>query len=283
MKTETTNNLVDSIGQRLLSSAEPNGIALKPISGRGNKGKLPVFSASLPWPVRFLTETTAMDALYSAWRDQMLDDIAVHARHTREHIGKDTLDGRVMSAVAKVPRHEFVPTEMKSFAYINRPLPIGCGKTISQPFIVALMTDLLDLAPGDNVLEIGTGLGYQAAVLAELVKHVYTIEILEDLGTEARRRLTQLGYKNISPRIGDGYSGWPEHAPFDAIIVTAAPDLVPPPLIYQLKPGGKMIIPAGATEDTQQLLLVIKNDTGKINIREILPVRFSELTRGEDD
>lgn len=188
-----------------------------------------------------------------------------------------------MSAVAKVPRHEFVPTEMKSFAYINRPLPIGCGKTISQPFIVALMTDLLDLAPGDNVLEIGTGLGYQAAVLAELVKHVYTIEILEDLGTEARRRLTQLGYKNISPRIGDGYSGWPEYAPFDAIIVTAAPDLVPPPLIYQLKPGGKMIIPAGATEDTQQLLLVIKNDTGKINIREILPVRFSELTRGEDD
>ena len=233
-------------------------------------------------PLISVRERVAMDALFSAWRDQMLDDIAVHARHTRKQSGKDALDERVMDAVAKVPRHEFVPAEMKSFAYINRPLPIGCGKTISQPFIIALMTDLLDLTPDDVVLEIGTGLGYQAAVLAELVKQVYTIEILETLGSEARRRLARQGYDNITIRLGDGYTGWPEQAPFDAIIVTAAPDLVPPPLIYQLKPSGKMIIPAGASTESQQLLLVVKNEAGKVNIREILPVRFSELSRDDD-
>ncbi len=223
-----------------------------------------------------------MDALYTAWREQMLDDIAVHTRHTSAQIGKETLNQRVMAAVAKVPRHEFVPVEMKSFAYINRPLPIGFGKTISQPFIVALMTDLLDLEPDHAVLEVGTGLGYQAAVLAELVEQVYSIEILDELGNEAERRLSDLGYENISVRVGDGYSGWPEYAPYDAIIVTAAPDLVPPPLIYQLKRGGRMIVPAGATADSQQLLIVEKNLKGRVNIKEILPVLFSELTRSDD-
>ena len=201
----------------------------------------------------------------------------LHAEHAAVPFGRETLSAPVMEAMGKVPRHEFVPVELRSFAYADRPLPIGYDKTISQPFIVALMTDLLELDGDDTVLEVGTGLGYQAAVLAELVNQVYSVEIIEELESEARKRLTRLGYENVHTRVGDGCLGWAEAAPFDAVIVTAAPDLIPPSLIGQLKPGGRMIIPAGASLESQQLTLVEKDAEGRVNSTELLPVRFSEL------
>jgi protein-L-isoaspartate(D-aspartate) O-methyltransferase len=160
------------------------------------------------------------------------------------------------------------------------PLPIGCEKTISQPFIVALMTDLLDISAEDVVLEIGTGLGYQAAILGELARKVYSMEIIEELGTQAKQRLHRLGFTNIETRMGNGYHGWSEHAPFDKIMLTAAPDLIPPPLLHQLKSGGKMVLPAGLP-DAQQLLLVQKDESGKVGTKEILAVRFSQLEETE--
>jgi len=174
-----------------------------------------------------------------------------------------------------------VPVELRPYAYLNRPLPVGCGKTISQPFIIALMTDLLEPQAGDVVLEVGTGVGYQAAILAELVQQVYSVEIIDELTQHAKRRLMRLGYRNIEVRTGNGYYGWPEHAPFDKIIVTAAPDLIPPPLLAQLKPGGRMVIPAGIP-DEQQLMLVEKAENGTLATSNILPVRFSEL-EGDSD
>jgi protein-L-isoaspartate(D-aspartate) O-methyltransferase len=220
------------------------------------------------------------DAPFTALRSTMVEEILAHVEFSREQIGKPTLSTAVMQAVAKVPRHDFVPTELRQYAYADSPLPIGYGKTISQPFIVALMTDLLDIGPDDKVLEIGTGLGYQAAILAELAAHVFTVEIVEELAKEARMRLGRLGYKNVEFKLGDGYYGWPEHGPFSRIIVTAAPDLVPPPLLSQLKPGGRMIIPAGIA-DSQQLTLVTRDASGKIAMREVLPVRFSVFEAGE--
>jgi protein-L-isoaspartate(D-aspartate) O-methyltransferase len=175
-----------------------------------------------------------------------------------------------------VPRHEFVPVEIRPYAYVDQPLPIGWNKTISQPFIAALMADLLEISPGDVVLEVGTGLGYHAAVLAELADKVFSVEIVEELGTAAKKNLARLGYKSVKLRIGDGTRGWPEHAPFDKIICTAAPDLVPPPLLQQLKPGGRMAIPAGLA-DAQRLMLVEKDKSGKTSLREVLRVRFSLL------
>ncbi len=217
------------------------------------------------------------DQLFASPRRQMVQDIAVHATHTGPKTGKAALDERVIEVMGKVPRHEFVPATLRSVAYADTPLPIGYDKTISQPYIVALMTDLLDLEADDVVLEVGTGLGYQAAVLAEIVKQVYSVEIIEELEDEARKRLKQLGYTNIETKLGDGCLGWPEHAPFDAIVVTAAPDLIPPALIGQLKPGAKMVIPAGISLDTQQLMLVEKDGNGRITTKEILPVSFSAL------
>jgi len=209
----------------------------------------------------------------------MIEEIAAHVRFAREQIGKPALDETVMAAIAKVPRHDFVPVELRQFAYADTPLPIGGGKTISQPFIVALMTDLLELKRGDRVLEIGTGLGYQAAILAELAGAVFSVEIVEELARQARARHSELSYGNVEIKLGDGYYGWPEHAPFDKIIVTAAPELVPPHLIGQLKRGGRMVIPAGMA-DTQQLMLVVKDGDGRTTIREILPVRFSTFEPG---
>ena len=197
-------------------------------------------------------------------------------------IGKATLDERVMTAMGKVPRHEFVPVELQPYAYVNLPLPIGFNKTISQPLIVALMTDLLDISADDAVLEIGTGLGYQAAILAQLAREVYSIEIIEELGQQAKQRLRREGCTNVELKIANGYHGWSEHAPFDRVIVTAAPDLIPPPLIHQLKNGGKMVIPAGLP-DAQQLVLVDKDGNGRVTIREILQVRFSQLEDTEPD
>jgi len=217
---------------------------------------------------------------FQGLRQTMLAEIAAKTIFDSARLGKAALDPRVMNAMAKVPRHEFVLLELRPYAYADTPLPSGFDKTISQPFIVAVMTDLLDLRPTDTVLEIGTGLGYQSAILAELAQHVYSIEIIEELAAQARQRLARQGYVNVDIRIGNGAAGWPEHAPFDKVMVTAAPELIPPPLIYQLKPGGKMVIPAGLP-DEQQLILVDKDAGGAVSTREILPVRFSLLEDAE--
>ncbi len=216
---------------------------------------------------------------YDLMQQRMVGEIVAETVFVTPRLGKSSLNARVIEVIGKIPRHEFVPGELKDYAYLNRPLPVGYGKTISQPFIVALMTDLLEPKREDTVLEVGAGVGYQAAILAELVQQVYSIEIISELANEAERRLDRLGYRNVEVRIGNGYYGWPEHAPFDKIIVTAAPDLIPPPLIEQLKVGGKMVIPAGIPSK-QQLLLVEKNPNGKLATREVLPVRFSELEQG---
>jgi protein-L-isoaspartate(D-aspartate) O-methyltransferase len=213
---------------------------------------------------------------YAAERQAMVDTIAAYVLLSADRIDRARLDDRVMAAMAKVRRHDFVPVELRPVAYANTPLPIGCGKTISQPFIVALMTDLLGIEPGDRVLEIGTGLGYQAAVIAELAAEVYSVELIEELAEEGRRRLAAAGYRNIQVRVGDGSLGWPQHAPFDKVIVAAAPELIPPALIQQLKPGGRMVIPAGL-EEAQQLLRVDKDADGRTAAREVIPVRFARL------
>ena len=220
--------------------------------------------------------STMTPDVYAAAREQMVAAVTADTIFACASIGKAALGERVMATLGKVPRHEFVPVELQPFAYANVPLPIGFGKTISQPFIVGLMTDLLAIDAGDAVLEIGTGLGYQAAVLAELAQKVYSVELLEELANQAKQRLRQQQYTNIEFKIGNGYYGWPEHAPYDKIIVTAAPDLIPPPLIEQLKAGGKMVIPAGLAE-AQRLLLVEKDVTGALTTAEILPVRFTQL------
>jgi len=213
-------------------------------------------------------------------RQHMLLEISAGVVHVSDVLGKTALDERVMAVMGSVPRHEFVPVELQPYAYANIPLPIGFEKTISQPFIVALMTDLLDISANDAVLEIGTGLGYQAAILSRLARKVYSIEIIEELAGQAKQRLRRQGCSNIEVKVANGYHGWSEHAPFDKVIVTAAPDLIPPPLLHQLKAGGKMVIPAGLP-DAQQLVLVEKNSDGRVTTREILQVRFSQLEETE--
>jgi protein-L-isoaspartate(D-aspartate) O-methyltransferase len=193
--------------------------------------------------------------------------------------GRDIKDQRVLDALGTVPRHEFVPKALERFAYVDGPLPIGYGQTISQPFVVAFMTEQLNPKPTDRVLEIGTGSGYQAAVLSRLVAEVYTIEIIEPLARRAEADLKRLGYNNVKVLAGDGYRGWPEHAPFDAIIVTCAPDHIPQPLVEQLRDGGRMIIPVGALED-QQLYLLQKRGA-RVEQQAILPVRFVPMRRGQ--
>jgi len=215
---------------------------------------------------------------YTRLRREMVKEIERDVRDTSLYIDSEVLDERVMRAMDTVPRHEFVLEEMKSHAYENRPLAIGYGQTISQPYIVALMTDLLRPKKDHRVLEVGTGSGYQAAVLAALTDRVYTIEIIEELGKQAAKRFRQLGYKNIVTRVADGYYGWEKAAPFDSIVVTAASDHVPPPLIRQLKPGGRMVIPVGGRFQVQQLMLIEKTAEGRIRTRQILPVRFVPLT-----
>lgn len=214
--------------------------------------------------------------LFENLRREMLAEIVTEAALTVGHTGRAAFSERIMRVIGDMPRHEFVPVELQPYAYLNRPLPIGYEKTVSQPFIVALMTDLLELDEGDVVLEIGAGAGYQAAILAELVKHVYTVDIIEELAQGAERRLKRLGYENVEVRVANGYYGWPEHAPYDKIMVTAAADLIPPPLLAQLKAGGRMVIPTGIP-DKQALVLVEKSASGSLSTREILPVRFSEL------
>lgn len=193
---------------------------------------------------------------------------------------RDVTDSATLAAMRSVPRHEFVPAGMRDRAYADHPLPIGYGQTISQPYIVAYMTEILDVVPGMKVLEVGTGSGYQSAVLAEIGVEVYTIEIFDALATSARARLRRLGYENVTVRHGDGHAGWEDEAPFDAVIVTAAAGYIPPALTDQLRPGGRMVIPVGSVYGVQNLILVLKDDDGALRTRSLLPVRFVPMLEG---
>jgi len=212
----------------------------------------------------------------------MVDEIVSMARSFGAGTGRGAIEPRVLNVLARIPRHEFVSAQLRANAYDNRPLPIGHGQTISQPYIVAVMTDLLRVGAGDTALEIGTGSGYQAAVLAELGARVSSIEIVEPLALEAGERLRRMGYANLATKVGDGYHGWPQQGPFDVIVVTAAASHVPPPLVRQLKSGGRMVIPVGAPFQTQQLLLVQMRTDGTVTTRQVMPVIFVPLTGGHD-
>lgn len=229
-------------------------------------------------PVPFGARATAAPQAYEEERAELVRTVEREMESTRSYHRREGLDPAVVEALAAVPRHRFVPEDQRRWAYDNRPLPIGHGQTISQPYIVALMTDLLDLEPDDRVLEIGTGSGYQAAILGEIVDQVYTIEVVEPLHQRSLALLAELGYDQIETRLGDGYYGWPEAAPFDAIIVTAAASHVPPPLLEQLASPGRMMIPVGSRFMVQQLVLVTKSADGEISLEQILPVRFVPLT-----
>ena len=232
----------------------------------------------------FLVLTTVIPAAggaepdFDGQRRRMVEEVAAMARSTSWELGREGFSPPVLRALGAVPRHRFVPDNAVHAAYRNRPLSIGLGQTISKPYIVALSAELIDPKPGHNVLEVGTGSGYQAAILAELVQTVYSIEIVEPLGRQAADRLAALDYRNVEVRIGDGYQGWPEKAPFDGIVVTAAAPRVPMPLVEQLKPGGRMVIPVGRLPDEQELLLVVKRPDGVVQVRTVISVRFVPLT-----
>jgi protein-L-isoaspartate(D-aspartate) O-methyltransferase len=213
---------------------------------------------------------------FAILRRHMAEMIVINVELASEELGKAALDERVIAALGRVPRHRFVPEPLAAYAYHDRPIPIGFDKTISQPFVVAVMTDLLAPQPHEVVLEVGTGLGYQAAVLAELVRQVWSVEIIEEFAASAETRLRQLGYAHVGIRIGDGSRGWAEHAPFDKIIVTAATELMPQALIDQLKPGGRMVLPMGPFA-MQKLTVIDKDATGHVELRSLIPVRFSPL------
>lgn len=233
------------------------------------------------WVCLFLCAASeARGGDFEGERRGLIRDIAVQGVPSGIAAGRSVFSPAVLAAMEKVERHRFVPAELAGQAYHNRPLPIGHGQTISQPYIVALMTELMKVEPGDRVLEIGTGSGYQAAVLAELAGAVFSIEIIAPLGRQAGERLAALGYRNVTAKVGDGYYGWPDAAPFDAIMVTAAASHVPPPLLQQLKPGGRMVIPLGSRFAVQSLMLVEKDQDGTVSNRQILPVRFVPLTGG---
>ena len=213
---------------------------------------------------------------YVTLRHAMVEIVAAHTEATRETTGIAHLNRRVVQAMLDVPRHDFVPAEIRAYAHSDGPLPIGWDKTISQPFICALMIELLDVAPTHRVLEIGTGLGYHTALLAQLAVEVYTVEIVEELATQASDRLRRAGIRNVKTRIGNGVNGWPDFAPFDRIVLAAAPELIPAALIAQLKPGGRMVLPCGLNE-AQQLMTVAKDASGKLTTRNVLPVRFAPM------
>lgn len=225
-----------------------------------------------------VSATGATDTDFAGERRQMVAEVAAMARATAAETGRQRFSDAVLQAMESVPRHRFVPEAAIGSAYRNRPLSIGSDQTISQPYIVALSAELIDPKPGDVVLEVGTGSGYQAAVLAKLVDRVYSIEIIEPLGRQAADRLKALGYRNVEVRLGDGYQGWAEKAPFDAIVVTAAAPHVPEPLLAQLKPGGRMVIPVGRRDEGQDMLLVVKGNDGRLQTRTVIPVRFVPLT-----
>lgn len=228
--------------------------------------------------IMYPTSCCSADDPYQSAREKLVAVIEENVTATRAYIDRKTLNPKVLQAIGNIPRHKFVPPGQEKHAYQNRPLAIGHGQTISQPYIVALMTDLLELTPDSKVLEIGTGSGYQAAVLNDLAAVVYSIEIIEPLAKEVAHRLDEQGYTDVHTKSGDGYYGWPEAGPFDAIIVTAAADHVPPPLLQQLKIMGRMVIPVGSRFQTQQLLLIVKESESSISTRQILPVVFVPLT-----
>jgi protein-L-isoaspartate(D-aspartate) O-methyltransferase len=215
---------------------------------------------------------------YTLERDEMVRTIESHAREAGLALRGDQIDPKVLEVLRALPRHEFVPEGLREAGYADHPLPIGYGQTISQPFIVALMTDVLNVGPNSVVLEVGTGSGYQAAVLAQLVRQVYTIELIPALTESASHRLSRLGYANVSVRQGDGYYGLQEAAPFDGIIVTAAAGHIPPPLLQQLKPGGRMVIPVGPPFGLQHLTVLERDPEGRVRTRQLFPVRFVPLT-----
>jgi protein-L-isoaspartate(D-aspartate) O-methyltransferase len=218
---------------------------------------------------------------FEGQRARLVAEVDATYAATQRETGLAAMSPAVRAALGKVERHRFVPPAQQAQAYGNHPLPIGSGQTISQPYIVALSTELIAPHAGQRVLEIGTGSGYQAAVLAEIVSQVYSMELIPDLGREAAAKLRALGYANVEVRIGDGYAGWPEQAPFDAIVVTAAAPQVPPALLEQLKPGGRMVIPVGASQAAQELLLLTKRADGSVERRSVLPVRFVPLVPGK--
>lgn len=213
---------------------------------------------------------------FAILRRHMAEMIVINVELASDELGKEALDERVIAALGRVPRHCFVPGPLAAYAYHDRPIPIGFDKTISQPFVIAVMTDLLALQPHEVVLEVGTGLGYQAAILAELVRQVWSVEVVEEFATSAETRLRRLGYAHVGIRVGDGLRGWAEHAPFDKIIVTAATESMPPALIEQLKPGGRMVLPMGPS-GIQKLTVVDKDAAGRVELRKLIPVRFSPL------
>jgi protein-L-isoaspartate(D-aspartate) O-methyltransferase len=224
----------------------------------------------------------AQNTDFAQARDQMLAEIDAQVIFHWPRLGKAALDRRVLQAMADVPRHDFVPPDVRAYAYADAPLPIGCGKTISQPFIVAVMTDLLAPQPDERVLEIGTGHGYQTALLSRLAGQVFSIELIKALSDHAAGLLRRLGCHNVLLRVGNGHHGWSEMAPFDKILVSAAPEAVPPALLQQLAPGGRMVLPAGPV-DQQKLLLIERSDdatTLELTTREVFPVRFSVLEDG---
>jgi protein-L-isoaspartate(D-aspartate) O-methyltransferase len=230
----------------------------------------------------FFVDPEANGQDYAARRARMVAEVDAMYAETQRETGLAAMSPAVRAALGKVQRHRLVPSAQQDVAYQNRPLPIGNGQTISQPYIVALSADFLAPAPDHVVLEVGTGSGYQAAVLAETVKQVYSIELIEALGRPTAERLAAMGYRNVEVRIGDGYAGWPEKAPFDGIVVTAAAPSIPPELLAQLKPGGRMVIPVGNDGFVQYLKLVTKRADGKVDERQVLPVRFVPLVPGKN-
>jgi len=240
--------------------------------------KLPLRFALLGVMVTMSVTNTFAEDTYQVKRQQMLVEIKQMMEMTKSYTGNVSLDKRVEEALMAVPRHKFVPSDSRPYAYENTALPISHRQTISQPYIVALMTDLAAVTSESVVLEVGTGSGYQAAVLSELVNHVYSIEIIEPLGLEAKSVLQELGYDNVTVKIGDGYHGWSEHAPFDAILVTAAAEHIPEQLIQQLKPGGRLVIPVGKQGQPQSLRILTKGADGEIEQRDVLSVAFVPLT-----
>ncbi len=226
----------------------------------------------------FGSDARDLDDDMSEARNQLVEQIRGQVRMTASELGVTGLDPRVEEAMRKVPRHQFVPEKQRDLAYINHPLPIGSGQTISQPYIVAIMSQLLDVGPGDRVFELGTGSGYQAAVLAAMGVQVYTVEIVPELAEQAAQTLAALGYEGVQVRAGDGWLGWPQAAPFDGIIVTAAAPRIPQQLVDQLKPGGRFVIPIGGPHGVQQLELLTKDATGRLSRRNLLPVRFVPVT-----
>jgi len=211
-------------------------------------------------------------------RARLVEKVAAEVREVGPHLGIDRLDAAVMEAIGSVARERFVPPRLRTLAYGNHPLPIGEGQTISQPFIVALMSHLADIEPGDKVYELGTGSGYQAAVLAEIGAEVYSVEIVPELAERAAETLAALGYDDVHVRAGDGYQGWPSAAPFDAMVVTAAGPEIPQPLIDQLEPGGRLVMPVGGVDEIQQLVVLVKQSDGTLERRSLLPVRFVPIT-----